>query len=133
MYDELSEHILDATFDIDFEAPEIGKGGTYTSELRRPDGTPVGTVHGEYRVMMTRPSDGALMTHTLERIEFKDGEVRVDGWSTWENVYPGDTLYHPVVGISGAYLGLHGFREWRPVDPGKVAFARLGFFTNPMR
>jgi len=132
MYDELSEHMLDAAFDIDFEAPEIGKGGSYTTELRGPDGKPVGTVHGQYRVALRRPSDGALMVHTLERIELEDGEVHVDGWSTWANVFPGDTLFHPAVGVSGAYLGRRGFREWRPVDLGKVAFARLGFFENPM-
>lgn len=132
MYDELSEHIVDADFDVDFESPKIGTGGTYTSELRSKDGTPVGTVHGQYRVALTRPSDGELMVHTLERIELRDGELLVDGWSTWANVYPGDTLYHPAVGVSGAYLGRRGFREWRPVDLGRVAFARIGFFQNPM-
>ncbi|RLV04273.1 hypothetical protein CTZ27_09835 [Streptomyces griseocarneus] len=131
MYHELSEHILSGEFDIDFAAPALGQSGTYTSELRDPDGKPVGTVHGTYRLAMNRPGDGELMAHIIERIELTDGELHVDAWSTWAGLAAGDTLYCPVTGVSGAHLGRQGFREWRPVDPGKVAFARIGFFQRP--
>jgi hypothetical protein len=33
--------------------------------------------------------------------------------------------------MSGVHKGRQGFLEWRPVEPGKVAYARIGYFQTP--
>ncbi|MGW6741585.1 allene oxide cyclase barrel-like domain-containing protein [Streptomyces sp. NPDC055025] len=130
MFENLSEHLVKFGSDIDFEDPKIGQSGTYVSELRDPSGTPIGMVEGFYKIVTRRDTDDELMTCITEKIALKDGDVHVEAWARFSNLVSGEWLYCPAVGVSGQYAGRTGFRQWRPVDPGKVADAKIVFFST---
>ncbi|GGR76057.1 MULTISPECIES: allene oxide cyclase barrel-like domain-containing protein [Streptomyces] len=132
MFENLSEHLTTFANDIDFEEPKPGQSGTYESELRDPSGTAIGTVEGSYRIVTRRESDGVLLACINEKIALTDGVVHVEAWARFENLISGEWLYCPAVGVSGRYAGRTGFRQWRPVELGKTAEAKLVFFTTQL-
>ncbi|MFE2720807.1 hypothetical protein [Kitasatospora sp. NPDC059327] len=130
MFEHLSEHLVTFANDIEFEDPKVGQSGTYTAELRDPSGAAIGTVDGFYKIVTRREADDELMTCITEKIALADGDVHVEAWARFSNLVSGEWLYCPAVGVSGRYAGRTGVRQWRPVDPGKVAEAKLVFFST---
>ncbi|WP_406154624.1 hypothetical protein OG806_00660 [Streptomyces sp. NBC_00882] len=131
MYENLQEVLSDFGADIDFDNPKPGQRGWYTADFIDPEQGKVGTVTGDYRLVFERASDGMPMVYLTEILRLKDGEVRVEAWAEFPSLSSGAWLYCPAVGISGAYLGRHGFRQWRPVELGKTAEAKIVFYTSP--
>ncbi|MCM3887457.1 hypothetical protein [Frankia sp. R82] len=131
MYENLQEILTSFGADIDFDNPQPGQSGWYKADLVDPGSGPVGTVEGVYKVITTRASDGMLMAHLTETMSFEQGDVHVEAWAEFPNLSDGRWLYCPAVGISGELTGRHGFRQWRPVDLGKLAEAKVVFFASP--
>ncbi|MBO4161866.1 allene oxide cyclase barrel-like domain-containing protein [Micromonospora antibiotica] len=131
MYDNLHEILTSFGADIDFEDPKLGQSGWYKADLVVPDEGRVGTVDGGYRLVMHRGSDGMPMVHLSETLSFPQGDVHVQAWAEFPNLSNGNWLYCPAVGISGELTGRQGFRQWRPVELGKLAEAKVIFYTSP--
>nr|5DYV_A Chain A, YD repeat-containing protein [Micromonospora maris]5DYV_B Chain B, YD repeat-containing protein [Micromonospora maris]5DYV_C Chain C, YD repeat-containing protein [Micromonospora maris]5DYV_D Chain D, YD repeat-containing protein [Micromonospora maris]5DYV_E Chain E, YD repeat-containing protein [Micromonospora maris]5DYV_F Chain F, YD repeat-containing protein [Micromonospora maris]5DYV_G Chain G, YD repeat-containing protein [Micromonospora maris]5DYV_H Chain H, YD repeat-conta len=120
-----TEIVVKVVDDVDVAAPAVGQVGKFDDELYDEAGAQIGTSSGNFRIEYVRPTDGGLLTYYQEDITLSDGVIHAEGWADFNDVRTSKWVFYPATGVSGRYLGLTGFRQWRMTGVRKSAEARI--------
>jgi hypothetical protein len=95
---------------------EVGNRGTYQTILTDASGEQIGTVDADVTVVWQNPADGHWFYYITEEIVLEDGTIRTAGLIDHTAVSEGQTPYISAVGVSGAYRGKIGGRQFEIVQ-----------------